>query len=96
MIELYTACREPSFPHPERQVAENEAARAAYARKHRDTAEARREIYIACELYRLAYNDGRRRAYAVARTPSDEDKVAVNQAIERQFGPAEPYRPNGR
>jgi hypothetical protein len=93
VIDLYVACRENSFPQPERDVAASEAAKAAYVRKHGGTAEARREIDIACELYRLAYNDGSSRAHAVERTLSPEVKDAIEKEIELQFGPVQPSQP---
>lgn len=96
VIDLYAACRENSFPQPERDVASIEAAKAAYVRKHGGTAEARNEIEIACELYRLAHNDGSSRAHAVERTLSPEVKEAIEREIERQFGPVEASPPSNK
>lgn len=96
VIELHAACRENSFPQPRRDVANNEAAKATYVQKHGGTAEARKEIEIACELYRLAYDDGSDHAHAVERALSPEAKEAIEREIERQFGPVEASPPSNK
>ena len=95
-VDLYTVCRDNPFPQPERDDASIEAAKAAYVRKHGGTAEARKEIVVACVLYRLAYQDGDRRAHDVERAVSPEVKDAIRGEIERQFGPVEPSPTNKR
>ena len=96
VIDLHVACRENPFPQPQRDVASSEAAKAAYVRKHGGTAEARKEVDIACELYRLAHDDGLDRGHAVERALSPELKAAIEDEIERQFGPVETIPPSNK
>ena len=86
VIEMHMACRENSFPQARRDQLASEAAKAAYVRKRGGTSQARKEIEIACELYRLAHDDGGRRARAVERSLSPEVKAAIDREIEREFG----------
>ena len=95
-VGIYTVCRDRPFPQAQRDDASIEAAKAAYVRKHGGTAEARKEIDVACVLYRLAYEDGGRRAHEVERALSPEVKGAIEREIIRQFGPVEASPPSNK
>ena len=95
-VDLWTVCRDNRFPRQQRSVASIEAAKAAYVQKHGGTFKARKEVDVACVLYRFAYEDGGSRAHDVERALSPETKEAIDQEIERQFVPVKASSPDDK